>query len=88
MAAKFAKEEIMDSLESLTSNPPTLSIVVKEEYTPTEYLRQRYVVKLMSGARGSGSVIAAVPDLLDPRSQIQEWMRILKIPKSRVFLKW
>ena len=75
MSNKMLREEILRDLRGLsTAKPNKLKIVVEEQYTPREWLCQRYKVSLIAVSGTKQSTIAVHGELVDPVNQVQNWM--------------
>ncbi|WPH61119.1 hypothetical protein H1_0054 [Aeromonas phage vB_AhydM-H1] len=75
MPAKIHAEEIRRWLSDISPAPMgELKVVIEEEYTPRDFLAQRYRVSLVAVNKGKRQHIVSENGLLNPVITIEKWM--------------
>lgn len=72
---KITASEIRQELSGISpAQIGTLKIIVEEQYTPSDFLAQRYRVSLVAVRKNKRHYIATEGDLINPADKICNWM--------------
>ena len=69
------------------TRPVPMCIILQEEYTPRDYLAQRYRMTIRRGPNGGGPIVADRWDILSPIMAVTDAMRAFGIPASQVIIR-
>ena len=88
MPDKIHAEKIRSQLSGISPAPMgELKVVIEEEYTPRDFLAQRYRVSLVAVNKGKRQLIASGNGLLNPVSTIQNWMLVCGLTTNDLIFK-
>lgn len=88
MPAKISAKEILQKLSGISPAPMgDLKIVIEEQYTPRDFLAQRYKVALLVVRGNRKHCIAYEGDLVNPVSTAQNWMLACGLTYEDVIIK-
>ena len=88
MPSKISAVEMRHQLSNI--NPTQmgkLKIVIEEQYTPRDYLAQRYQVSLIAVSNNKRQYIAREGDLINPIHTMESWMRVCGLTTDDLIFK-
>ena len=88
MPSKISAVEMRHQLSDI--NPTQmgkLKIVIEEQYTPRDYLAQRYQVSLIAVSNNKRQHIARESDLINPIHTMERWMRACGLTTEDLIFK-
>ena len=88
MPSKISAVEMRHQLSNI--NPTQmgkLKIVIEEQYTPRDYLAQRYQVSLIAVSNHKRQYIAREGDLINPIHTMESWMRVCGLTTEDLIFK-
>lgn len=84
---KVDLSKLKQAITKQETQPGPMCIILQEEYTPRDYLAQRYRITIRRGSKGGGRVVADQGGILGPIMAVTNAMKAFGIPASRVIIR-